>query len=46
MVVNNSFKWASSDLCTELENYYFIKSTQIANGDKKTESWENFHGIN
>ena len=42
----HSYKWASSDLCTELENYYFIKSTQIANGDKKTETWEEFHGIN
>ena len=43
---HHSFKWASSELCTELENYYFLKSTQLANGDKKTESWEDFHGIN
>jgi len=43
---HHSFKWASSELCTELEKYYYIKSCQIANGDKKIETWVDFHGIN
>ena len=43
---HHSFKWASSELCRELEKYYYIKSCQIANGDKKIETWVDFHGIN
>ena len=42
---HHSFKWASPELCKELENYYYVKSSQVANGEK-LETWEDFHGIN
>ena len=38
---HHSFQWASTELCTELQQYYFVKSVQIA---KKLEcdTWESF----
>ena len=38
---HHSFQWASTELCTELQQYYFVKSAQIA---KKSEcdTWESF----